>query len=114
MPLDPTAHELCHPPGEGKKIFFGTVASIGVAITLFFFLRLFAKPAPSTMTKEWQGGVQRASKGMAFYVVVPPCLEAVLLTRPPLEQNQKADRSRASLPRAYSGKGMVQSPPAKP
>ncbi|TGZ84942.1 cytochrome c oxidase subunit IV, partial [Ascodesmis nigricans] len=42
------------PPGEWKKVVMYTLASVG--LTGFFFLtrELGARPAPKTMTPEWQ------------------------------------------------------------
>lgn len=42
------------PPDEGKKVFLYTAIGVGVSLALFATLRAFAKPAPYTMTKEWQ------------------------------------------------------------
>ncbi|KAI9846154.1 MAG: Cytochrome c oxidase subunit 5A [Sclerophora amabilis] len=43
-----------NPPGENMKIFSYTMIGIGVAFGMFLFARAMAKPAPSTMNKEWQ------------------------------------------------------------
>ena len=42
------------PPGEGWQIFWYTMGLTGLGVALFFVIRLFARPAPRTMTKEWQ------------------------------------------------------------
>ncbi|KAI9869955.1 MAG: Cytochrome c oxidase subunit 5A [Pleopsidium flavum] len=42
------------PPGEGWKIFNYTMIGVGVAFGLVWFVRLFARPPPATMTKEYQ------------------------------------------------------------
>lgn len=42
------------PPGEGSRVFFGTLVAVGVSLTLFGIIRFFARPPPHTMTKEWQ------------------------------------------------------------
>lgn len=42
------------PPGEGKKIFLYTMIGCGVSFALFATARIFAGPAPPTMTKEYQ------------------------------------------------------------
>lgn len=42
------------PQGEGKKVFLYTVIGLGVSAAVFGAMRAFAKPAPATMTKEWQ------------------------------------------------------------
>lgn len=42
------------PPGEQKKVFAYTAAGVLLSFVIFATMRSFAKPAPSTMTKEWQ------------------------------------------------------------
>lgn len=42
------------PPGEGKKVAAYTLIGLGVSLAIFATMRSFAKPAPPTMTKEWQ------------------------------------------------------------
>ncbi|KAH7907964.1 COX4, subunit IV of cytochrome c oxidase [Hygrophoropsis aurantiaca] len=42
------------PPGEGIKVFFGTMGLIGVAGILFMVSRAMAPPPPKTITKEWE------------------------------------------------------------
>lgn len=74
-------------PDEGKKIFVGFLIAMGVSLAIFAMIRLFAKPAPSTMTKEWQEASNEYLKG------------------------QKAEPLTGISSENYSGKGMVQSPP---
>lgn len=42
------------PPGEGKRVAIGTALGVLASVALFAFVRMFAGPPPSTMTKEWQ------------------------------------------------------------
>ncbi|KAL7267308.1 Cytochrome c oxidase subunit 5B, mitochondrial [Rhizina undulata] len=42
------------PPGEGKKIFFYTLIGLGASFALFYSARVAARPAPKSMTREWQ------------------------------------------------------------
>ena len=42
------------PPGEQKKVFAYTAAGVLLSFVIFATMRSFAKPPPSTMTKEWQ------------------------------------------------------------
>jgi hypothetical protein len=42
------------PPGEGTKVFLYTMVGVGAAAVLFATTRLFARPPPSTLNKEWQ------------------------------------------------------------
>lgn len=42
------------PPGTGARIFWMVMAGVGASIGIFGAIRMAAKPAPHTMTKEWQ------------------------------------------------------------
>jgi hypothetical protein len=42
------------PKGEGWKVFSKVVQLVAVSVAVFYFTRLFAKPPPRTLTKEWQ------------------------------------------------------------
>ena len=42
------------PPGTNGRIFWGVVAGVTASVAIFGAIRLAAKPAPYTMTKEWQ------------------------------------------------------------
>jgi hypothetical protein len=42
------------PADEGKKVFFYTLMGVGASLVLFAGIRMMGKPAPSTMTREWQ------------------------------------------------------------
>jgi hypothetical protein len=42
------------PAGTGSKIFWGVVSGVAASVAIFGAIRLAAKPAPHTMTKEWQ------------------------------------------------------------
>lgn len=42
------------PPGEGKKVAFGVLVGLLASAVIFGTSRMFAKPPPHTMNKEWQ------------------------------------------------------------
>jgi hypothetical protein len=42
------------PPGEGKKVALYTAIGLGISFAIFGVMRAFARPAPKTMTREWQ------------------------------------------------------------
>jgi cytochrome c oxidase subunit 4 len=42
------------PPGENTKVFLYTMIGVGVSFATFYAIRLGGRPAPKTMTKEWQ------------------------------------------------------------
>lgn len=42
------------PPDEGKKVALGVAVGVFASLVIFGGTRLFAKPAPHTMNKEWQ------------------------------------------------------------
>ncbi|KAK1772700.1 putative cytochrome c oxidase [Phialemonium atrogriseum] len=75
------------PPGEGKKVALYTAVGVGVSLAFFVAIRMFAGPAPHTMTKEWQEASNEYLK------------------------SQKADPFTGVASEGYTGKGMVQSPP---
>ncbi|KAK4043616.1 cytochrome c oxidase [Parachaetomium inaequale] len=77
------------PPGEGKKVALYTAIGVGASLLLFATMRSFAKPPPSTMTKEWQEATNEFLK------------------------NQKSDPLTGLTSEGYSGKGHVQSPSSK-
>ncbi|KAF9457564.1 COX4, subunit IV of cytochrome c oxidase [Collybia nuda] len=41
-------------PGDGLKIFLGTMALTGVGLAVFLGIRSIAPPNPKTLTKEWE------------------------------------------------------------
>ncbi|KAK4250167.1 cytochrome c oxidase [Corynascus novoguineensis] len=77
------------PPGEGSKVALYTAIGLGFSLLLFAGIRSFAKPPPHTMTKEWQEATNEYLKA------------------------QKSDPLTGLASEGYSGKGHVQSPPAK-
>ncbi|KAK4221838.1 cytochrome c oxidase polypeptide 5, mitochondrial [Podospora fimiseda] len=77
------------PPGEGKKVAVYTFIGLGVSFAIFAIMRAFAKPAPSTMTKEWQEATNEYLKA------------------------QNSDPLTGISSEGYSGKGHIQSPSAK-
>lgn len=42
------------PAGTGARVFWGVIAGVAASVAIFGGIRLAAKPAPHTMTKEWQ------------------------------------------------------------
>lgn len=42
------------PAGEGRKVALYTAVAVGVSFIIFASMRMFANPAPHTMTREWQ------------------------------------------------------------
>ncbi|KAI5787127.1 mitochondrial cytochrome c oxidase-like protein subunit V [Geopyxis carbonaria] len=42
------------PPGEGMKVFTYTMIGVFVSFATFWTIRQGGRPAPKTMTKEWQ------------------------------------------------------------
>ncbi|KXX75509.1 Cytochrome c oxidase polypeptide 5, mitochondrial [Madurella mycetomatis] len=77
------------PPGENKKVALYTAIGLGASFVIFATMRSFAKPAPHTMTKEWQEATNEYLKG------------------------QNSDPLTGISSEGYSGKGHVQSPPSK-
>ncbi|KAG7120102.1 Cytochrome c oxidase subunit 5 like protein [Verticillium longisporum] len=83
----PHGPRAADPAGEGSRVFFGTLAAVGASLAIFGVIRLFAKPPPPTMTKEWQEASNEVLK------------------------NQKADPLTGISSEGYAGVGQVQSPP---
>jgi len=77
------------PPGEGQKVALYTVIGILISLGIFSTTRMLAKPAPHTMTKEWQEASNEYLK------------------------TQKSEPITGISSEGYTGKGMVQSPPEK-
>ncbi|KAH8677511.1 cytochrome c oxidase polypeptide 5 [Xylariales sp. PMI_506] len=75
------------PADEGKKVALYVAIGLGASLALFSTMRLFAGPAPSTMTKEWQEASNEFVKA------------------------QNAEPLTGISSPGYSGKGLVQSPP---
>ncbi|OLN80958.1 Cytochrome c oxidase polypeptide 5, mitochondrial [Colletotrichum chlorophyti] len=75
------------PPGEGARVFWGVIASVGASLAIFATIRAFANPPPDTMTKEYQEASNEFLK------------------------SQNSDPITGIASEGYSGKGMVQSPP---
>lgn len=55
------------PPGENKKVVLYTLIGVGFSFALFASMRAFAKPGPSTMTKEWQEATNEYLKVSSVY-----------------------------------------------
>ncbi|KAI9823119.1 MAG: Cytochrome c oxidase subunit 5A [Phylliscum demangeonii] len=77
------------PPGEGWRVFWGTMAGLGISVIIFVAIRMFAKPLPRTMTREWQEATNEYLK------------------------EQKVEPITGFASEGYKGRGMIQSPPEK-
>ncbi|ROW04370.1 hypothetical protein VSDG_00718 [Cytospora chrysosperma] len=77
------------PPDEGKKV--GLYVAVGLlgSLAIFSTMRMFAKPAPHTMNKEWQEAANEYLK------------------------EQRSDPLTGISSPNYAGKGQVQSPSSK-
>ncbi|CCX06446.1 cytochrome c oxidase subunit IV family [Pyronema domesticum] len=73
------------PPGESSKIFLYTLIGVGVSFATFYSIRLAGRPAPKTMSKEWQEASNEYLK------------------------SQKVEPITGVSSEGYSGPGMVQS-----
>ncbi|KAI9374149.1 cytochrome c oxidase subunit IV-domain-containing protein [Aspergillus egyptiacus] len=77
------------PKGESLRIFVKVAQLTAVSVALFYFIHMFAKPQPKTMSKEWQ----EASNEYAL--------------------REKINPIHGISAEGYEGKGFVQSPPAE-
>jgi len=77
------------PPGEGRQVLLYTTIGLLVSFAVFAGARALAKPAPRTMTREYEEATNEYLKG----------------------QNSEPITGISS--EGYSGRGMVQSKPAK-
>jgi cytochrome c oxidase subunit 4 len=63
------------PKGEGWKVFTKVMQLVVASLILFAVTRLFAKPPPRTMTKEWQEASNEYAKVrdslVAVYCTIP-------------------------------------------
>ncbi|KJZ78861.1 Cytochrome c oxidase polypeptide 5 [Hirsutella minnesotensis 3608] len=75
------------PPGTNARIAWGVAMGIGASVAIFAIIRSFAKPAPHTMSQEYQEMANEMLK------------------------QQKADPITGLSSENYTGKGQVQSPP---
>lgn len=89
---------------------------IGISCVLFVAIRMFARPAPKTMTAQYQEmsneylkvrHTNQHARGIAL-----PILSSIALTRL-FNQNQKTEPITGISSEGYKGKGMVQSKPRK-
>lgn len=77
------------PPGENWKIFGLTMAGIALAAVIFAIMRQFANPPPRTMTREWQEKTNEYLK------------------------SQRVEPITGISSEGYTGRGQIQSPPAR-
>lgn len=75
------------PPGSNARVAWGVVMGLAASFTIFAIIRAFAKPAPATMSKEYQEAANEMLK------------------------QQKADPITGITSEGYTGRGQVQSPP---
>ncbi|TQS31758.1 hypothetical protein Golomagni_07951 [Golovinomyces magnicellulatus] len=75
------------PPGTNARIAWGVALGVLASVAIFSGIRMAAKPAPATMTKEYQ------EKSNELLI------------------QQKSDPITGITSEGYSGKGVVQSPP---
>ena len=54
------------PKGQGWKIFFKVLQLLAVSAVISYSVKLAAKPAPRTMTKEWQEASNEYAKVCAL------------------------------------------------
>lgn len=83
----PHGPRAADPPGTNARIAWGVALGVFTSVAIFGAIRLAAKPAPHTMTQEYQ---QESNE---------------LLIK------QKADPFTGITSPDYSGKGVIQSPP---
>lgn len=93
------------PPGTNARVAWGIFIGIAASVGLFGLVRLAAKPAPYTMTQEYQEETNEFLKVRCLLLSNSPINQ---LTR---TQNQKSDPFTGITSPGYAGKGMVQSPP---
>ncbi|KAH8704013.1 cytochrome c oxidase subunit V [Talaromyces proteolyticus] len=77
------------PKGEGWKVLSKVTQLVAVSVAIFYITRLFAKPPPRTMTKEWQEASNEYAK------------------------REKMEPITGISSEGYEGEGFVQSPPEK-
>lgn len=77
------------PPGEGKMVFGYTMLGIGISAVIFWLIRLMARPAPSTMNKEYQEATNEYLR------------------------SQRVEPITGLSSEGYTGKGQVQSKPKR-
>lgn len=77
------------PKGENWRVFVRVSQLVAVSLVLYYAIRLFARPPPRTMTKEWQEATNEYVKREKIEPITGPAAEG------------------------YTGKGHVQSAPAQ-
>ncbi|KAL8850196.1 MAG: hypothetical protein Q9221_004882 [Calogaya cf. arnoldii] len=77
------------PPDQFKKTIWYTLAGVAVSGVIFLIIRQFARPAPKTMTAQYQAMTNEYLKG------------------------QKTEPITGISSEGYTGKGMIQSKPRK-
>jgi len=123
------------PPGSNMYVFKMTLLMCAISAVLFLGVRQLARPAPKTLTKEWQEASNEylkgqkvepitgvSSEGMGFplfssFFFNPFCVPLVIRLLEFLSWHRMLLLEYLELIAkiqitGYSGKGMVQSPPA--
>jgi len=90
-----------------------TALSVVASFAIFAAIRFFANPPPHTMTKEWQEASNeilkvRCPAPLHPYMVARLCNPLIMSG-----QAQNSDPITGIASEGYTGKGVVQSPPAK-
>lgn len=85
------------PPDEGKKVALGVAVGVLVSLALFSTSRMFAKPAPHTMTKEWQ---EQANEYLKVRLNSPRSVPTLALRRSKLLTSQY--RNKKPIPSLVS------------
>lgn len=125
------------PKGEGLRVLMQVLKYLAISSVIFFTVRSFAKSPPKTMTKEWQEATNEYAKVRFIYMIpitsfindslpvtlplpyfVPVLFSCTyymfiyiyLLTH---TQREKMDPITGISSEGYSGKGHIQSAPAK-
>ncbi|WEW56363.1 Cytochrome c oxidase subunit 5B, mitochondrial [Emydomyces testavorans] len=76
------------PKGEGMRVFIQVAKYLLIAFGIFYTTRMFAGPAPKTMTKEWQEATNEYAR------------------------KEKLEPITGISSEGYKGKGFIQSAPA--
>ncbi|KAL8944942.1 MAG: hypothetical protein Q9216_000103 [Gyalolechia sp. 2 TL-2023] len=89
------------PPGENKRVFWGTMLAVGISAVIFVIIRQFARPPPKTMNAQYQAMTNEYLKLHNADMFVPN------------HQSQNTEPITGVSSEGYVGKGMIQSKPRK-
>lgn len=97
------------PPGTNARIFWGVFAGVAASVAIFGAIRLAAKPAPHTMTKEWQ---EASNEILKVSPRCPPSTCTSQQTNPTCAYRSKRPTpSRVSPPKATRAPARSSLPP---